>query len=159
MRSPPRPASGFALAEFMIIVAILGLLAAVALPQFVSQKVRRESDAMLRGLSQLRQAVNVYWAQHDGFPGPLAADVERQLEQRTDRSGIAGQGPEYDLGPYVAGGALPENPATGRCDVRIVQTMPDAPAGTAGWIYCPLTGEVRADAPGRNVDGVAWFDL
>jgi type II secretory pathway pseudopilin PulG len=159
MRNPRRTARGFALAEFLIIVAILGLLSAVALPKFASQHARQEADEMQRGLTQLRHAVNVYWAQHDGFPGPQAADVERQLGQATDRAGHTGEGAAFDLGPYLAGGRLPTNPATGRCDLRIVQAMPGSPTGASGWLYCPVTGEVRADVPGRNADGVAWYDL
>ena len=145
---------GFAVAELMIIVAILGLLAAVALPQYGSATRRKQCDSVQRTLAELRAAIDKYWAQHDGFPGPAAADLERQLTTMTDRKGGVGE-----LGPYVAGGSLPPNPVTGLADVHVVRTMPAAPRGLAGWLYCPSTGELRSDATGCNPDGVAWFDL
>jgi general secretion pathway protein G len=154
MRSPILRRDGFALAELMIVIAILGLLAAVALPQYGSATRRRQCEAMQRTLAEMRAAIDKYWAQHDGFPGPTAQDLERQLTEATDRSGGAGE-----LGPYVFGGALPANPVTGKAEVQVVGAMPAAPRGEAGWLYCPATGELRSDATGCNPDGVAWFDF
>jgi type II secretory pathway pseudopilin PulG len=154
MRLPTLRRNGFALAELMIIVAILGLLAAVALPQYGSSARRKQCDSVQRTLAEMRAAIDKYWAQHDGFPGPSAEDLERQLTTPTDRKGGAGE-----LGPYLVGGSLPPNPVSGLADVHIVRSMPPAPRGQSGWLYCPITGEVRSDAMGSNPDGVAWFDL
>jgi general secretion pathway protein G len=154
MRTPNPRRNGFAAAELMIVVAILGLLAAVALPQFGSSTRRKQCDAVQRTLAQLRAAIDKYWAQHDGFPGPTAEDLERQLTGTTDRHGATGS-----LGPYVPGGEFPVNPVTGRNDVRVVRAMSEAPDGHSGWMYCPTTGELRSDATGCSADGVPWFDL
>jgi len=61
--------SGFTLVEVMIVLAILALLAAIALPQLTSHKEEGKSSAMVSSLSVLRTAIDSYWTQHDKFPG------------------------------------------------------------------------------------------
>jgi len=67
--SPPRPRrAGFTLVEIMIVVVIIGLLAAMAIPAF--QRVR-ESSQNARFVSDLRtfsQAFETYCTRNGGWP-------------------------------------------------------------------------------------------
>ena len=150
---------GFTAVEVTIVIAILGLLAAVAIPQLAARHRQDQTATLVCRLGVLRTAINRYWAQHDDFPGPGAGDVRRQLVSPTCRSGSCGTGVAFALGPYVQEGDLPDNPVTGTNTLTIIDAMPEAATGASAWIYCRLTGELRANTTGRTEDGVRYFDL
>ena len=157
MRVPTRRERGFTAVEATIVIAILGLLAAVAIPQ-IAGNPQDEATQLVACLGRMRTAINRYWVEHDDFPGPCADDVRRQLASRTCRKGTCGQGAAFAFGPYVTED-LPESPLSGTNTLTIVDAMPAEPSGASAWIYCRLTGEIRSNAAGRTDDGVRYFDL
>ena len=52
---------GFTLVEIMIVVAIIGLLAAIAIPNFIKAREKAETNACIANLKQIQGAVQV-WA-------------------------------------------------------------------------------------------------
>ncbi len=58
---------GFALIELLIIVAIIGILAAIALPQFGAYKNRKYQSAAKSDLRDLHEACKTYWADNAGM--------------------------------------------------------------------------------------------
>ena len=159
MTATTRRASCFTVIECMIVIAILGLLAAVAIPQFTATDDEDRAKAMVCNLATLRTAIDHYWTQHDDFPGPSAAAFADQLLNFSDKQGAVGEGEAFEFGPYLPGDVIPVNPLNEANDVVIVDAMPSSPDGRSAWIYCNLTGEIRSNATGKTVDGVEYFDL
>lgn len=61
MKIEQRNQRGFTLVEIMIVVAIIGLLAAIAIPNFVKARAKSQQNACITNLKQLDGAVQ-QWA-------------------------------------------------------------------------------------------------
>jgi prepilin-type N-terminal cleavage/methylation domain-containing protein len=67
---------GFTLVEIMIVVAIIGLLAAVAIPNFVSARKRAQTNACIRNLQQIDGAKEQWALEKKKSAGTAVVDAE-----------------------------------------------------------------------------------
>jgi prepilin-type N-terminal cleavage/methylation domain-containing protein len=143
--------TGFTLVELLIVVVILGILAAIAIPRFESATLESKEAQVLGNLAIVRQAIEIYAAQHNGYP---TVDIVQQLTGQTDRFGAAGT----TYGPYIRGD-FPMNPFKGRNDIQVLNTMYHTAYGLQGWMYAQQTGELRMNSPGSGPSGVLYFEM
>ncbi|MEW6428517.1 MAG: prepilin-type N-terminal cleavage/methylation domain-containing protein [Thermodesulfobacteriota bacterium] len=59
---------GFTLVELMIVVAIIGILAAIAIPQFAKYRSRAQNSAALSDARNLRTDMEGYYAEWSSYP-------------------------------------------------------------------------------------------
>lgn len=60
---------GFTLIELMIVVAIIGILAAIAIPKFADLVTKSKESAVKGSLGSVRSAVSIYYSDTEGiFP-------------------------------------------------------------------------------------------
>lgn len=64
---------GFTLIELMIVVAIIGILAAVALPAYQDYTIRAQVSEGASLMSGAKNAVTDFWADRGTFPGSNAS--------------------------------------------------------------------------------------
>ena len=67
MSSPVSKNSGFTLIELMIVVAIVGILAAVALPKFVNFQLRAKRSEAFINLRSIAKTQDAYFINNDAF--------------------------------------------------------------------------------------------
>lgn len=63
--------NGFTLIELLIVVAIIGILAAVAIPQFSSYRIKGYNSNALSDLKMLKINLESMYADHNAYPGGL----------------------------------------------------------------------------------------
>jgi len=119
----------FTLVELLIVVIIIGILAAVAIPQFGDSATDAKISALGSDLAAVRNAIELYYHQHTSkYPGIIAthkagaaapvahADVEEafayQLTMYSDAAGNTSDTKDttnFPYGPYLKQG-IPANP-------------------------------------------------
>jgi len=62
-----RSRAGYTLIELMIVVAIIGILAAVAIPQFADTVAKSEEGVTKGNLGTLRSTLSIYYADNEGL--------------------------------------------------------------------------------------------
>ena len=101
--------AGFTLVEIMIVVAIIGLLAAIAIPNFIKARATSQANACINNMRQIDAAVN-QWA------------LENGKKTADPAPGLA-----TDLTPYIklnSAGSIPGCPAGGAYTVGTVGAVP-----------------------------------
>jgi len=126
--------TGFTLVEILIVVIILGILAAIVIPQFTQASNDARTNALASDLQTVRSQLQLYKVQHlDNFPD---ATISTLLTSRTNQAGATGtDANSYPLGPY-----LQKFPTNAFQATNAVKTTGSAGSGSEGWWYDPGTG-------------------
>jgi len=137
-----RKNTGFTLVEILIVVIILGILAAIVIPQFTEASNDARVSAMVSDLQTVRSQIELYKIQHlDNYPGTVngtwtIGNFVTHLTGKTDIDGVSGG----TLGPYLQ--KFPTNPFNNSSAVRDATgaSDPNAESGTEGWWFNSTTG-------------------
>ena len=137
-----RAKSGFTLVEILIVVVILGILAAIVIPQFTSASTEAKESALVSDLQSIRSQVELFKIQHnDILPGEtLEADGSITLAtavsfvnamcSKTDQYGVVGTGATYRFGPYMR--KIPVNPFSNATAVTVADLSEEGASVAAG---------------------------
>jgi len=118
---------GFTLVEIVLVIVLIGILAAIIVPKFAGQTDKAKIAASKANIESIRSAIRLYQANNDGaFPNALAALVPTYLK------------------------AVPEEAITPSSSVV------GTPDGSGGWAYDNATGEIAINLSGNDSDGIAY---
>jgi general secretion pathway protein G len=110
-----RTKSGFTLVEILIVVVILGILAAIVIPQFSQASTDAKVSSLQSDLQTLRSQIALYKIQHNDVP-PVATTFLTQMTGCTSVAGVVGtKDTTYCFGPYLQ--AVPVNPFTNSASI------------------------------------------
>jgi len=110
--------AGFTLVEIMIVVAIIGLLAAIAIPNFVKARATAQANACINNMRQIEGAVNQF-----------ALEAHKT-------TGASINWPS-DLTPYIklnSSGSIPPCPASGAYTVATIGASPQVACSLANTV-------------------------
>lgn len=144
-----RVSRAFTLVEILIVVVILGILAAIVVPQFTNASSEAQVGNVETQLQTIRSQIELYRVKHNGDYPELVDEQWAQLI-----------GPDYlraapinprNGGTQVAAGVAPETPA---------MASSGDPATTIGWYFDAATGTLQAagfNEDFRAEDEEAWY--
>jgi len=139
---------GFTLIELMIVVAIIGILAAIAIPQFASLVAKSQEGATKGNLGTLRSALSIYYGDTEGwYPTEATALTSLTTSQKYLQ--------------IVPNANLPKttNSIGHGSTAAIVNGA--APADAGGWYYNNTQagtnwGQVLVNCSHNDAKGVLW---
>ena len=127
--SARRVQRGFTFMELLIVMAVIGILAAVAIPKVITSLRRAKEVVMMEDLWAMRRAIDSYWQ-----------DKEK---------------PPASLEDLVSAGYLrevPKDPVCPDCQWNQIPAPADD-ANSAGGI-----GDVKSSAPGEDTNGKSFAE-
>jgi len=146
-------ASGFTLVEILIVVVILGILAAIVVPQFTNAANEARGGNVQTQQTTLETQLELWAARNNGNYPDLATDGWGDVATALT---MIGEG-------YIK--AAPRNPFTqapadptavtnvAMADPPAADAEADAGDGSRGWIYDQSNGLIRADGWDADGDG------
>jgi prepilin-type N-terminal cleavage/methylation domain-containing protein len=162
---------GVSLLEVIVAALIIGVLAALTIPQLSRAAAAGPEPDARGGLNVLRCAIELYYDQHGEYPGQKGDGLNaagtpeafiRQLTQFTDGDGRVSQTKDADhpYGPYLRLGvpACVVPPRQGKTGIAIVRTAPAFAefAPDVGWVYNCVTGDIALNSDVKDRDGVRY---
>jgi general secretion pathway protein G len=125
-----RKQTGFTLVELVVVVMILGILAAVAAPKLLGTSSTATDNGIKQTLAVVRDAIERFTAEHGGtFP---RSDTDANFK--------------LDLKPYLRG-TFPTCPVGNIATVAFSTANPLVVTGTTGgWIFSSGSGEFAVNS-------------
>jgi general secretion pathway protein G len=148
--------SGFTLDEILIVVIILGILAAIVIPQFTNASQDARKSNMASQVQTLKSQIELFKLQHHDKAPDISANWDVFTKCTDDVSNISNAAnpvlPDTTVpfGPYMQ--AEPSNPLTNSSAGAAL----GSPDGSHGWTYDATTGVIHGIAVAS--DGTTYHE-
>ncbi|UCF13996.1 MAG: hypothetical protein JSW59_11345 [Phycisphaerales bacterium] len=145
---------GLSVAELTIVVAVLGILAAIVVPQFQSYSTQAKKAVAKDDLRMLRSAIELYTAQHSGIPPGYENDDPSTVPTSANFLNQLTANQAYLV-------KIPKNPFNNLQSIKMIgngEAFPAAAIDGYGWVYQAATKAIRLNWPGVVSSGLRYFD-
>jgi general secretion pathway protein G len=139
----------FSLIELVIVIVIIGIIGAIAIPRMSRGAQGAADGALIANLARLRNAIDLYQAEHAGNYPDLVTNQGTALTQYTDDSGtiVAAKDATHIYGPYLRSiPPLPVGADKGKTSFIA------AYASGNGWVYVQTGGVLTANTSATEKD-------
>ncbi len=131
--------TAFTLVEILIVVLILGILAAIVIPEFTNAAEDSKLSNLMSNLQSIRAQLELYKMHHNEV---YPTNINTQLTSKTDSDGTINPGGAY--GPYLQ--IFPINPFID----DPAEAIKTSGASGEGWSYSAVTGVLLANSTGHS---------
>ena len=140
-------AKGFTLIELMIVVAIIGILAAIAIPRFAQMLEKAREGSTKGNLGSLKSAASIYYGDQQGiWPTTLQSFSSYAFSRYLDNIS-----PVKVTGAFVAGATSPAG------KLVTMTTMSSVPVASAtGWLYDSNFGSVYVNSTVQDSKSIPY---
>lgn len=136
-----RKQSGFTLIELIVVVTIIGILAAIAISNVKWAQQKAREAALHDDLFEMRKAIDNYYADKQKYPENLQALQQQHYLRNIPKDPLTGK-PDWD---EVQNTPDPSDP-------NAMPTDPSAQNDTSA----PGIYDVHSQAPGNGLDGTPY---
>jgi len=131
MRNKRMRQRGFTLVEIILVIIIIGVLAAIIIPKFGGQTDSAKIAKTKANLGSLRSAIRLFQSDNNGTKPAALSDLVPGQIRKLPEEGISDP-------PSVAVAAAND--------------------GSGGWVYDAATGDVSVNLAGNDTEGTAYAD-
>jgi general secretion pathway protein G len=139
---------GFTLVEILIVVIILGILAAIVIPQFTNASTDAKNNSTSSTLQTIRSQIELFKIQHGDVP-PASTALWTVLMGKTNVLDTTQTVATGTFGPYCQ--STPANPINGKT------TFTTSAAAGYGWLYTTSGSQYTFQALNTTGTGVLTY--
>jgi len=145
-------AIAFSIAELVIVIAVIGIMAALVVPCIQGQAMEAKEAAAKDNLRALRGAIELYAASHTGVaPGYVDNDPGGNADETCFLNQM------IVAESYLR--QMPVNPFNNLKSILMVDNGASfQPTGDHGWLYQPATKTIRLDWRGRDRNNMPYVE-